>query len=96
MLKLLFRCQWAGTNIQTTFPRRSQSMREVRKRDSASWERTRGEEKEVRREGRRGRRGKTPTPDYSKEEEERGRRNTKEGRSWWRKLLQLLGRKPKS
>ena len=72
-------------------------MREVRKRDSASWERTRGEEKEVRREGRRGRRGKTPTPDYSKEEEEeRGRRNTKEGRSWWRKLLQLLGRKPKS
>ena len=70
-------------------------MREVRKRDSASWERTRGEEKEVRR----GRRGKTPTPDYSKEEEkEAGRRNTKEtsGRSWWRKLLQLLGRKPKS
>ena len=75
-------------------------MREVRKRDSASWERTRGEEKEVRREGRRGRRGKTPTPDYSKEEEEGGRRRkTKEtsGRSWWRKLLQLLvGRKPKS
>ena len=73
-------------------------MREVRKRDSASWERSRGEEKEVRREGRRGRRGKTPTPDYSKEEEERGRRDTKEtsGRSWWRKLLQLLGRKPKS
>ena len=72
-------------------------MREVRKRDSASWERTRGEEKEVRREGRRGRRGKTPTPDYSKEEGE-GRMNTKEtsGRSWWRKLLQLLGRKPKS
>ena len=72
-------------------------MREVRKRDSASWERTRGEEKEVRREGRRGRRGKTPTPDYSREEEG-GRRNTKEtsGRSWWRKLLQLLGRKPKS
>ena len=69
-------------------------MREVRKRDSASWERTRGEEKEVRR----GRRGKTPTPDYSKEEEEVGRRNSKEtsGRSWWRKLLQLLGRKPKS
>ena len=74
-------------------------MREVRKRDSASWERTRGEEKEVRREGRRGRRGKTPTPDYSKEEEEGRRRNSKEtsGRSWWRKLLQLLlGRKPKS
>ena len=69
-------------------------MREVRKRDSASWERTRGEEKEVRR----GRRGKTPTPDYSKEEEEVGRRNSKETsrRSWWRKLLQLLGRKPKS
>ena len=33
-------------------------MREARKRDSASWERTRGEENDVRREGRRGRRGR--------------------------------------
>ena len=78
-------------------------MREVRKRDSASWERVRGEETEVRREGRRrGRRGvKIPTPDYNSKEdqaEEVERRKTKEtsGRSWWRKLLELLGRKPKS
>jgi len=76
--------------------RRSQSMREVRKRDSASWERVRGEEREGR--PRRGRRSKTPTPDYSKEEveEKRLRKCNKENKSWWRKLLELLGRKPKS
>ena len=44
---------------------------------------------------RRGRRSKTPTPDYSKEEVEE-KNKCKENKSWWRKLLELLGRKPKS
>ena len=37
-----------------------------------------------------------PTPDYSKEEVEEKRKSNKENKSWWRKLLELLGRKPKS